>query len=108
MVDWDRLVHAPIMSVFGEPTPVQYSIAGAPAIGVDGIFDEGARALQLVTSPEVNEVIPILGVRLSQFPADFDPRNSKGDTFVVRGISYVVKDGKPDSHGWAFLEATRA
>lgn len=108
MVDWDGLVHAPLMAVFGEPTPVQYSIAGGQAISVDGIFDEGARPLQLVTDPGVNEVVPTLGVRLAQFPAWFDPRNSKDDTFVVRGVTYIVKDGKPDSHGWAILEATRA
>ncbi len=108
MVDWDELVHAPLMAVFGEPTPVQYSIAGAPAIGVDGIFDEGARDLQIVTEPGVNEVVPILGVRLAQFPAGFNPRNAKGDAFLVRGVNYIVKNGKPDSHGWAFLEAARA
>lgn len=108
MVDWDALVHAPLMTVFGERVPVQYSIAGAPAISVDGIFDEGARPLQLVTDPGVNEIVPTLGIRLAQFPADYNPRNSKDDSFVVRGVSYVVKDGKPDSHGWAILEATRA
>jgi hypothetical protein len=49
----------------------------------------------------------VLGVRLSQFPAGYDPRNAQGDTFVVRGVTYVVKDGRPDSHGGAHLEATR-
>ena len=97
-----------MMSVFGEPTPIPYSIAGGAPITVDGIFDAGARPVNLVTEPGVNEVSPTLGVRLVQFPAGFDPRNSKGDTFVVRGSTYVVKDGKPDSHGWAILEATLA
>lgn len=108
MVDWDELLHAPLMGVFSEDTPVQYSVAGAPAISVDGIFDEGARPVRLVTDPEVNEIAPMLGIRLAQFPAGFEPRNANGDTFVVRGVTYVVKDGKPDSHGWAILEATRA
>ena len=108
MIDWDALVHAPMMNEFGESARVQYSIAGAPAITVDGIFDKAAYPVRVVVDPDVNEVMPILGVRLSQFPPDFDPRNAKGDTFVVRGVTYVVKDGKPDSHGWAHLQATRA
>lgn len=108
MVDWDELLHAPLMGVFGESALVQYSIAGGAPFGVDGIFDEGARPVHLVTDPDVNEIVPTLGIRLAQFPAGFEPRNSKGDTFVARGVTYVVKDGKPDSHGWAILEATRA
>ena len=96
------------MHAFGESTPVQYTIRGGAAFAVDGIFDEGARPLRIVTDPEVNEVAPTLGIRLAQFPADFNPRNAKGDAFIVRGIAYTVTDGKPDSHGWAILEATRA
>lgn len=111
MIDWDSLVHGPVMRAFGEAARVQYTPAGGPSITVDGIFDEGARPVRLVDDPDVNEVAPLLGVQLLQFPAGFDPRNAKGDTFVItrNGISttYVVKDGKPDSHGWAQLEATR-
>lgn len=107
MVDWDSLVLGPLFAAFGEAQRVEYSIAGAPPITVDGIFDEGARPVRLVTEPDFNEVAPVLGVRLSQFPAGYDPRNAQGDTFVVRGVTYVVKDGRPDSHGAARLEATR-
>jgi hypothetical protein len=107
MLDWDALVHAPIMSTHGN-VRADYSIGGAPAIKVDGILDEGARPIQIVTGPDVNEVVPTLGIRLAQFPPDFNPRNAKGDTFVANGITYNVKDGRPDSHGWAILEATRA
>jgi hypothetical protein len=107
VIDWDTLVLGPLHSVFGEPVPVMYSIAGGAPFGVSGIFDEGARSVRLVTEPEFNEVAPVLGVRLSQFPAGYDPRNAQGDTFVVRGVTYVVKDGRPDSHGAAHLEATR-
>ena len=107
MIDWDGLVHGPVMGVFGESARVEYTPAGGSSFFVDGIFDEAARPVRLVTDPDVNEVSPLLGVRLTLFPLGYDPRNAKGDTFVVRGITYVVKDGKPDSHGWAILEATR-
>ena len=96
------------MGVFGEDARVQYTPVGSPTITVDGIFDEGARAIQIVTGPDVSEVVPTLGIRLAQFPDGFNPRNAKGDSFVVRGIAYVVTEGKPDSHGWAILQATRA
>lgn len=95
------------MQAFGEAARVQYTPAGGAPILVDGIFDEGARPVRLVDDPDVNEVAPLLGVRLSQFPVGFDPRNAKGDTFVARGVAYVVTDGKPDSHGWAQLTAVR-
>ncbi len=107
MVDWDSLLHGPIMGAFGESARVQYTPAGGSTFVVDGIFDEAERPVQMLDAPDINEVSPLLGVRLSQFPAGFDARNAKGDTFVVRGVTYVVKNGKPDSHGWAQLEATR-
>jgi hypothetical protein len=105
------MVHGPVMQAFGEVARVQYTPAGGSPILVDGIFDEGARPVRLVDDPDVNEVAPLLGVRLSQFPAGFNPRNAKDDTFVVTraGVTttYVVTDGKPDSHGWAQLTAVR-
>lgn len=110
-MDWTTVtndLHRAVMGAFGESVRVQYAIGGAEPIPVDGIFDEGARPLQIVTDPQVNELAPMLGIQLSQFPPDFDPRNAQDDTFVVRGRTYIVKDGRPDSHGWAILEATRA
>ena len=109
MLDFDTLCHAPVMEALANAT-VSYSVGGAQAFDVPGIFDEGYRPLQIVTGPDVNEVAPTLGIRLALFPADFNPRNAKGDTFTVlqTGVTYNVTDGKPDSHGWAILEATRA
>ncbi len=110
-MDWTSLtndLHRAVIGAFGEPVRVQYTVGNADPISVDGVFDEGARPVRIVTDPEVNEVVPMLGIQLSQFPAGFDPRNAQDDTFVVRGVTYVVKDGRPDSHGWAILEATRA
>lgn len=107
MVDWDTLVHGPLMRVFGESAPIPYTRRGGATLTVTAIFDEASNSVRLLDDPDVNEVRPVLGIQLSQFPTGYDPRNAKGDTFVARGVTYVVKDGKPDSHGWALLEATR-
>jgi hypothetical protein len=107
VIDWDALLHAPVMGVFGEAARVTYSIAGAPAITVDGIFDEGSTAIDALAQPGVLALQPRLGIRLSQFPPDFEPRNARGDTFVARGRTYVVTKGDPDGKGWAILEAKR-
>lgn len=112
-VDWDRLVHAAVFAAFGEASRVGYTIQGGPSLTVDGIFDEGAMPLTLDgVSPPSNQVRPTLGIRLSQFPAGYDPRNAKGDTFTITKngatVAYTVKDGRPDGKGWALLEATRS
>jgi hypothetical protein len=108
VIDWDSLVLGPLMEVFGETTQVQYTrVQLGQTFSVDGIFDEaytpgGQGELQLMSAR------PVLGVRLSQFPADYDPEDAQGDEFIVRGRTYVVKAGKPDSHGGARLEANLA
>lgn len=111
-IDWDRLCNAPVFAAFGESARIAYAIAGGSTFTVDGVFDEGAAPVTLDgISPPVNEVRPVLGVRLAQFPSGYDPRSAKGDTFTVtrRGVAavYRVKDGRPDGKGWALLEATR-
>ena len=105
MIDWDALVIGPCMETFGEAAGVPYTRAGGATFTVDGVFDEGSINLRLVADPSFVENGPVLGVRLSQFPTDYDPRNAKDDTFVVRGVTYVVREGRPDSHGWALLSA---
>lgn len=116
MIDWDATVLAPLHAVFAEPVAdgsvpadVQYVRAvGGPVSGVTGVFTEAGVPIDGAADPAVNALAPTLGVRLSQFPADYDPRNARGDTFVVRGITYRVRVGVPDSFGSATLEATRA
>jgi hypothetical protein len=105
VIDWDGLVVGPLMDVFGEP--VTYTPAYGSPLSITAIFDEaytpaGIGELQLISAR------PVLGVRLSDFPADFDPENAQGDEFTVRGRVYVVKAGKADSHGGARLEANLA
>lgn len=114
MIDWDATVLAPLHSVFGEGqgsqlTDVQYRRGDSvPVPGVTGVWTEAGTITDGQADPAINQLAPTLGVRLSQFPADYDPRNARGDTFVVRGIKYRVRMGRPDSLGGATLEATRA
>lgn len=103
MVDWNGLVIGPLMEVFGEP--VTYTPAGGSPISLTAVFDEAYTPVQLVADPSVMSVMPVLGVQLSQMPVGYDPENAQGDQFTVRGHTYVVKAGKPDSHGAARLEA---
>jgi len=107
-IDWDALVLAPCMGVFGEADRIPYSIAGAPPIYVEGIFDEGTAPLDSLGPPGINALQPVLGVRQSAFPATWDPRNARGDTFVVKGRTYTVQNAKPDSHGGVRIEAKRS
>ena len=104
MVDWNALVLGPLNTVFGEP--VTYTLASGIPIQVTGIFDEAYTPVELVADPSVNSARPVLGVRLSDFPADWAPERAQGEQLTIQrtGVAYVVKSGKPDGHGHARLE----
>lgn len=104
-VDWDALVIGPVMGVFGEP--VVYSrLVGLP-LSITGVFDDGFTEVDPVSRPGLMSSKPTLGIRLEQFPPDFDAKEAQGDWFTVvrTGKTYVVNDGEPDSHGHALLHA---
>lgn len=108
MIDWDALVLGPLNAVFGEPvTYMPYR--GAP-FAITGIFDEAYTPVTLVSDPAVTTARPVLGVRLSEFPANFNPETAQGDrlTILRTGEIFVVKAGKTDSHGHARLELNLA
>lgn len=106
--DPDALILAPCHAEFGEP--VAYTIAGGATLQVTGIFDEGRLEIDSLAAPQINELSPVLGVRTAQFPSNWDARSARGDTFTVArfpGRIYMVRNGAPDSHGSARLEAVR-
>ena len=107
MIDWNALVLGPTMGVFGEP--VTYNI-GLQSYALTAVFDEAFTSVDALSDPGVMSVHPVLGVRLSELPAGYDPENAQGDRFTVgrTGITYVVKSGRPDSHGHARLDANLA
>lgn len=97
------------MRAFGET--VDYTTAGGVTVTLpDAVFDEAYTSVSALSEPGVTSVRPVLGVRIALMPAGFDAQNAQGDRFTVRrtGVTYVVKTGEPDGHGWARLDATLA
>lgn len=100
MIDWDTNVLAPLEGVFGQAAT--YLPQDGPAFAISGIFDEAYRELDLATGMRVSTVTPVLGVRLAQFTG---PAPRQGDMLIIQasGLTYVVKEVRPDSHGAAKL-----
>ena len=106
-VDWDKWVLGPLNGVFGEP--VVYTPANGSPFTVTGVFDTAYVPVALDSDPTVLSVRPVCGVRLSDFPAGWDPSQAQGDQMVrsATNIAYIVKAGKNDGHGHARLELNR-
>jgi hypothetical protein len=108
-IDWDALVLAPVMSVFGEGDPVDpltlplYTPrAGAAFRLADAVFDRAYADVTLEDDGTENTTRkPCLGVRLSLF--EIPP--GQGDLAFIpsEDITFVVKDVRPDGHGHAKL-----
>ena len=106
MIDWDELVIAPLHEAFSEPAT--YSIITPVTVrtfDITVIFDDAAMNVEaggmIVTTSN-----PTVGVRLSEFPADYDPELAQGDSIKIlrTGDIYDVKRGKKDSKGNARLD----
>jgi hypothetical protein len=100
-VDWDALVIGPVFGVFAEPATYLPN-KGAP-FAITGVFDreyEGVNVIDQLDAAASSK--PVLGVRLSQFPAP--PRTNDKVQIPSVGATYVVKNVKPDGHGHAVLE----
>lgn len=110
-VDWDTFVIGPTIAAFGEP--VTYS-APAASFAITGVFDEAyleltplgrggltTESIGLGNVGAISAEMPVLGVQLSAFPVGIYP--AQGDTLALRDAVYVVKEVRPDGHGWAKL-----
>lgn len=106
-IDWDGLVLAPVMGVFGEDErtglPI-YTPRGLPAFNLaDAVFD--AEYEQVDVNPDDGTTStsrrPVLGVRLSLFQRP--PAQSDRVYIPKAGKTYVVRDVHPDGHGHAKL-----
>ena len=106
MIDWDSLVLGPLENIFGEAQhpagPIMFYPVGRNAYPIDGVFDSAYREVELI-DPMVdsNSTQPVLGVRLSIFRDE--PAQDDEVYIPSSGKSYLVKDVRPDSHGWAKL-----
>ncbi|WP_110947419.1 head-tail joining protein [Pseudomonas bohemica] len=105
-IDWDKVVLGPLESVFGEGDSSGDSIMfypdGAAPYAIDGVFDAAYRDVNLVDPMvDANTTQPVLGVRLSIFHAQPQPDDQV--YIPSTGNMYLVKEVRPDSHGWAKL-----
>lgn len=110
-IDWDAVVLAPAMAVFGtgdgEDAIVYWPKA---AIGTDAsitltdaVFDEGFTAIVLEDGAQVSTVMPCLGVRMTHFTDYPHEPQQGGQAFIPRKGTYVVREARPDSHGHCLL-----
>ena len=99
MINLDKNVLGPLMSVFGEP--VTYIPAIGIPFGISGVFDEAYHEVDLASGIGITTDMPVLGVQLSMFPAQ--PRQGDQITVTRLGATFVVKEVRPDGHGWAKL-----
>lgn len=104
MIDWDAAVLGPLESVFGEP--VNYMPAAGGSFSISGVFDAAYRGLDLADGMAMSTETPVLGVRLSQFP--MAPEQGDSLTLARSGVTYVVREVRPDSHGAARLMLNQA
>lgn len=107
MIDWDSAVLAPCFDVFSEPA--QYTPAVGAAFTCNVVFDAGYIGVEIAGLTAMSTA-PRVGIRLAEFPSGFDPENAQGDTLIITrtGQSFVVKDGRKDSHGHARLDLNKA
>ncbi len=98
-IDWDGNVLAPVLGVFGES--ITYSPAAGAPFAISGVFDEAYSEIDLAGGMPVTTDTPVVGVRLAQFAAP----PSQGDSLTIArlGWTFVVKEVRPDGHGYAKL-----
>lgn len=99
-INWDAAVLEPLAGVFAEP--VAYTTAaGAALSGIQGVFDAAYRDVDLSDPLATTTIVPVLGVRL----AIFTTAPAQDDIVQVPSVNstYVVREVRPDGHGWAKL-----
>ncbi len=98
-IDWDGNVLAPLFDIFGQA--VTYAPAAGASFPITGVFDEAYREVDLAGGMAVTTDMPVMGVRLAEFTVP----PAQGDTLTVDSLNWVfiVKECRPDGHGYAKL-----
>ena len=107
MIDFDTLVNAPCMQVFGEAAV--HTAPGYLSQAVTGVFDEAYLAVtplgdvgrDIGMPADINEKQPMLGVRLAQFVRP--PQQGDAIKIVRTNTVYIIREVQPDGHGAAKL-----
>lgn len=100
-VAFDQLVMGPCLAAFGEA--VTYSPQAGLPLALTAIFDEAAKQVEFSEGAPVESVAPMMGVRLSDFPSGVVPTQGDAVVRAATGLSYLVKDVRPDGKGAAVL-----
>ena len=105
-IDFDQLLHGPVSQIFGEQglgaeLPV-YTPLGGTAYTVDGVLDDAYADPDLMVGVSNNTVEYTFGARLSAF----SPIPAQNDSITIPrvGKTFLVRDVRPDGHGWVQLK----
>lgn len=100
MIDFDKLVLAPLDKIFGQVVSYQPSIVG-DAFSLLGIFTEAYKTPGFDEAGAVkwNTSAPTLGCRAADFPA----APVRNDQITIGTKQYMVMDIRPDGVGWVVL-----
>ena len=106
-IDWDELVLAPVMAVFGDEVTYRPR-AGAAFTISDAVFDEQYTYVLQAAGPQgedVNTTAPMLGVRGAVCPNPAQDDQVDVGVFNGRPVNrrFLVKDVRPDNHGHIVL-----
>lgn len=104
MIDWDKMVLAPTVGVFGEA--ITYMPADGEPFAITGVYDEGNRDLHLAGGMGMNSSNPLVGARMAEFPV----APLQGDQLLVvrTGELFDVKDVNEDGKGGVTLALNEA
>ncbi|MFZ6724705.1 head-tail joining protein [Undibacterium sp. MH2W] len=99
-IDWDKVLLAPVVAVFGEP--VIYLPMGGSSYQMNMVYDEANKDMTLADGMGVNTSKPIVSGRLLLFQNA--PMQGDQVKIVRTGETFVVKDVDTDGHGSVKLE----
>jgi len=100
-IDWDKMVLGPVIGKLGEA--VTYAPSAGQVFPITGIFDEAYREIDVPSGINVTSTCPVLGIRFADFPAYAPPQQNDELTVIRTGVTYVVREVRPDGHGGAKL-----
>lgn len=110
-IDWQSLVVAPLVGVFGQPAEATPAAGGTFPLA--GVFDEASTADYIVNGETVTITSPSFGFNVADLPVSL----AQGDGLLVfadptgapqADTAYVVRDVRVDGHGWARAYLTLA
>lgn len=92
----DRIISA-VTKTFGDE--MTFSPKGGTPVQINGVFDFEHEAVDPETQAIISVQQPVVTVRIADLPRE--PK--RGDRFVIKSVSYDVRDVRPDGHGAALV-----